>query len=328
MRIIYNESTCPYFNLAAEEHLAKSFKEDIFMLWRNSSAVIIGRNQEPLSEVDLEFTKREKIPVIRRITGGGAVFHDAGNINYTFITEASEGIDFKRFAAPITDALEKLGVRAELGGRNDIVASGFKISGNAQCRVQTPKGYVTLHHGTLLFSADMSRLSSALRPHPLKLESKGIKSVSSRVKNIVDFDTYRGEADPEAFIFQLFSLMDRGEPCGLTSEERRETEALAEKKYRTWEWNFGASPAFETVREGRFPFGTVSAGVSCRGDKIEKIRLTGDFFGEDVSRLERLLEGVHFEKEAVLRRLSQVEIKVEDCIYGASEADVIGLLFS
>ncbi len=326
MRCIYNSSTDPYFNLAAEEYLANNYKSDVFMLWRNSPAVIIGKNQNGLAEVDLEYAKRENIPVIRRITGGGAVFHDLGNVNYTFITKSEGGIDFERFASPIVSALEKMGLSACLGGRNDILAEGFKISGNAQCRVNTEHGFVTLHHGTLLLGAELSRLSAVLKPNKLKLESKGIKSISSRVKNISAFKTYRGPSEPEDFIKKLFELCG-GAPEGLTAEEISEITELVDTKYRTWEWNFGENPSFETVREGRYPFGTVTSYINCRKGRIEKIKFSGDFFEEDVERLEEHLVGTPFDKESLSARLEGGERGVGEYIFGATAAELCSLIF-
>lgn len=325
MRVIYNKSTDPRFNLAAEEFLAENFSEDVFMLWRNSASVIIGKNQNMLEEVDADFTERENIPVIRRITGGGAVFHDEGNVNYTFITRYGGEIDFEKFASPVISALKEMGINAVLGGRNDITAEGFKISGNAQCRVKCKDGYSTLHHGTLLFSADLSRLSGALKPSKLKLLSKGIKSVSSRVKNISEFESYNGPKTAEAFIEKLFSLMALGETEGFTSEETDCIKKLSENKYGAWEWNCGSSPAFEITNSARFEFGTVSARINCKGSKIERIKLYGDFFGEDTEELEGLLSGVPYERTAVKKRLE--EINAGKYIFGADADSFCALIF-
>ncbi len=326
MRYIYNDGTDPYFNLAAEEYLARNCVEDIFMLWRNSSSVIIGKNQNALAEVDLDYAEKEKIPVIRRMTGGGAVFHDLGNVNYTFITKGSGDIDFERFATPVISALAGMGVAASLGGRNDIVSEGYKISGNAQCRVNAEGGFVTLHHGTLLFGADLSKLSAVLRPNPLKLKAKGIKSVSSRVKNIKDIESYGGPSTPEGFISDLFRICG-GVPSVLSASEKDGILTLAKEKYRTWDWNFGETPSFEIKKEGRFPFGTLCASFSCRKGKIESIKFSGDFFGDGTEILEEALCGVVFEKKAVFEKLLSIEPDIFRYIHGADAKTLCSLLF-
>lgn len=182
MLLIYNDSTNPAYNLAMEEYLLTRKREDIAMLWRNDNAVIIGRNQNAVEELNLEFIREKNVTVIRRMTGGGAVFHDLGNVNFTFIEPNQEDSfnNYARFTRPICGYLNTLGVDAQLSGRNDLTVEGMKISGNAQ----TVKNGRIMHHGTLLFSANMSDLAGALKPRPIKIESKGIKSIRSRVTNI------------------------------------------------------------------------------------------------------------------------------------------------
>ena len=182
MLYIYNKNTNPYFNLAAEEYVLKEFQEECFMLWRNEPSIIVGKNQNTLAEINLDYVRQHKIPVVRRLSGGGAVFHDLGNLNFTFIVneDVSSFSDFKRFTQPIIDVLRKLSVNAEFSGRNDITIDGKKISGNAQYYYKNR----ILHHGTLLFSSSITDLSAALKVRPVKFEDKGVKSVSKRVTNI------------------------------------------------------------------------------------------------------------------------------------------------
>ena len=189
MKIISHHLTEPAFNLASEEYMLNTSQDDICMLWRNSPAVIIGRYQNAYAEINLPFVRENHISVIRRLTGGGAVFHDLGNLNFTFISDGKRSaLDFARFTEPIVQALQNLGLQASLSGRNDLTLDGLKFSGNAQC-VYTVKGdgaprYKTMHHGTLLFHADLSRLTGALCADPEKIQSKGITSVRSRVTNL------------------------------------------------------------------------------------------------------------------------------------------------
>ncbi|MBQ1263585.1 MAG: lipoate--protein ligase family protein, partial [Oscillospiraceae bacterium] len=185
IKLIVNEFTSPSFNLALEEYLLSNFKNgEIITLWRNEPSVIIGKNQNAYAEIDAEYVKANNITVVRRLTGGGAVFHDLGNINYTLISDYNSDNfgDFKGFAQPICEFLSRDGVSAELSGRNDITIDGAKISGTAQ----TVKGSRCLAHGTLLYSADISALAKALRPNQKKLEDKAVRSVKSRVGNIKD----------------------------------------------------------------------------------------------------------------------------------------------
>ena len=185
MKIYITDRTDPYFNLASEQYLLDTENDEVFMLWRNEKAVIIGRNQNAYAEINKPFVDEHGIKVVRRLTGGGAVFHDLGNVNFTYIVPRSDcpTLDFERFSRPVINALRGLGVEAELSGRNDITVDGRKISGNAQC-VYNNK---VMHHGTLLFSADMSQMAGALNVDEEKIKSKGIKSVRARVCNLSEY---------------------------------------------------------------------------------------------------------------------------------------------
>ena len=181
MLLIYNEKTNPFFNLAMEEYFLKNFDEDIFILWRNESSVIVGKNQNTLSEINLDYIKENSIPVVRRQSGGGAVFHDLGNINFTFIASNNDNFsDFKRFTTPIIELLKTLDINAKFSGRNDLLIDGCKFSGNAQYNYKNK----VMHHCTLLFSSQISDMSNALKVKPIKFEGKSIKSVKARVTNI------------------------------------------------------------------------------------------------------------------------------------------------
>ena len=185
MRFFINDNNDPAFNLALEELLCSEFPEEVLMLWRNRSSVIVGKNQNTFAEVNRPFVEEQNIPVIRRMTGGGAVYHDIGNVNYSFIIhERRPGADsFAAFACPVTEALRRMGVDAQFSGRNDILVDGRKISGSAQCCVKER----TLFHGTLLFDVDMDMLGKVLTPGKAKIESKGVKSVRARVANLKEF---------------------------------------------------------------------------------------------------------------------------------------------
>lgn len=333
MRAIYNDCTDPYFNLAAEQFLIEGYtaSEDVFMLWRNSPSIIIGKNQNTWAEINEEYVRENGIKVARRLTGGGAVYHDLGNINFSFVTShsGSSRLNFERFGLPVIGALHKMGIDAVLDGRNDITAYGYKISGNAQCVTNSKSGVRTvLHHGTLLFDADLGALSRALRVSEKKISAKGVKSVRSRVKNISEFECYRGERSAEGFMAAMFGELSGRAPEKFTPSEISEIEKIRDGKFALWEWNYGASPVFGIKKEKRFPIGTLSADIECENGKICEIKIFGDFFGNtDKSELENLLCGVKYERSVVKRVLSENSGMVCDVIFGADAEDVASLLF-
>ncbi len=325
MKIYLNDSIDPYFNLATEQYLLDSEdKGDVFMLWRNSPSVIIGKNQNAYGEINLGFVEENKIKVVRRLTGGGAVFHDLGNVNYTFITSSSnDGINFKRFCEPIIKALETLGLKAELSGRNDLMSDGRKISGNAQC-VYNGK---TMHHGTLLFSSDMSRLAGALNVDPEKIKSKGIKSVRSRVANIKELvaEEYK-DMDALAFKRYLEEYFSEGaDTVRFSEQDKRMIQKLSDEKYSSWEWNFGRSKEYQTSKRKYFEFGLVELHMSVNSGVISEISIAGDYFGvKDIAELEASLVGCRLIKEETEARLGSID----SYIMGAEPSDIVNLIFS
>lgn len=331
MQIIYNDSHDQYFNLAAEEYLLENSDDDIFMLWRNDRTVVVGKNQNTWAEVNTPFVRENSIGVVRRMTGGGAVFHDLGNVNFTFICAyGGGGIDFSRFASPIIRYLGTLGIDASLGGRNDILADGRKISGNAQCVYRRSDGSERLmHHGTLLYSADLSEMSGALNVNREKLVTKGIESVKSRVANISALSEKLSGISPEEFLFDIlrFAENEYGAPSRkLTDEEQSGISSLRDSKYATWEWNYGASPSFGNEITERFPFGTLTVMYTADRGILSDIGFFGDFFGEeDTHELEEKLKGCRLERESIKKLLS--EICVGSYISGASADDIVKIIF-
>lgn len=325
MLFIYNESIDPYFNLAAEEFLVKELNEEIFMLWRNDNTIVVGRNQNTLSEIHYDYVQEHGIRVVRRLTGGGAVFHDMGNINFTFIVNSGDDFsNYQRFTQPVINFLQSLGVNAALKGRNDLVIGDKKISGNAQFMYKDR----ILHHGTLLYSVEQSRLAEALAVSPDKIKSKGIKSVRSRVTNISSH--LNTPITPEVFIQRFAEYMTKNTPdCQYYDIRQHEAEIrrLRDEKYATWEWNFGYSPKYELSRRKRFSAGSVEVHMNIAGEsEIKEIKIFGDFFSKKpISELEQRLEGVHHEAEAIESVLRDVNIT--DYIQGITTKEFISILF-
>ena len=308
MRFIHNTHTDPAFNLATEEWLLRHADTDIFMLWRNAPAVIVGRNQNTASEIDTDFVRERGITVIRRLTGGGAVFHDLGNVNFSFIQigRQSKQLDFHRFTLPIMEALRSMGVNCQFEGRNDLVIDGQKFSGNAQL-IEKDR---VLHHGTLLFSAQMADLSGALKINPVKYVDKAVKSVAKRVTNISSH--LPAPMDVETFITRVMAHVSGSAadlPPGLSAEEEAAINALVESKYGTWEWNFGSSPDYGFTRATRTRGGVVEIHLKVRHGRIEQARIFGDFFNaRPVAELEKLLAGCRHERFELEERMDGVPI--------------------
>ena len=326
MLYVINDRTNPYFNLALEEHLLKNSDREYFMLWQNAPSVIVGRNQNTLSEINTEYIKEHSIPVVRRLTGGGAVFHDLGNLNFSFIVNDSESgeFDFKKYAAPIIEALRRLSVNAEFSGRNDMTIDGKKFSGNAQCRY---KGRL-LHHGTLLFNASVSDIASALNVDTSKFEGKAVRSVESRVTNIASHlkTTIKLEEFKQLIAAVIKSSHNEFEPYTLSCEDIEETEKLEKEIYALWEWNYGSSPAYNFTNKKRFTMGSVEVFLNVEGGVIRGARLNGDFFGENnVLDIENALLSVPHEINAVRRALSGLEIP--GYMAGIGIEELIGILF-
>ncbi len=292
MRVIINSNTNPYFNLAFEEHLLKETNDEIFMLWQNKSSVVVGRNQNTAAEVDTDKARTLGVEIVRRETGGGAVYHDLGNLNYSFISnDPNSFLDFQRFATPVLNTLKRLGVNAELSGRNDLLIDGKKFSGNAQMVYKNR----LLHHGTLLFDTDLSALSTLLTVDPDKIQSKGISSTRSRVTNILphlkDRISLVGFANLIADC--VINTMNDAEISSPTDSEISAAERLKSEKYDTWEWNFGFAPPYSFHKKSRIDCGTIEVYLDVKDGIITSTKIYGDFFGtDDITYLEQSLVGL------------------------------------
>lgn len=309
MIYIYNNNTNPYFNLAAEEYVLKNFDDDCFMLWRNEPSIIIGKNQNTLSEVNYEYVKENNIAVVRRLSGGGAVFHDLGNINFTFISNSDRESfnNFHKFTEPIITVLNNLGVKAEFSGRNDITIDGKKISGNAQYNNKDR----ILHHGTLLFSSNMTDLSAALKVKAAKFEGKGVKSVASRVTNISEhLKTPLNIIEFKDLIMEYIMQRYGGENLyEFNTEDINTINNMVAEKYGTWEWNYGSSPNYNFRNEKRYAGGSVEFNINVEKGIIKALKIHGDFFGKyDICDIENALIGVKHSESAVRAALSYFDL--------------------
>lgn len=306
-RTFYMEthSRDPYYNLAFEEYvLERRTTGSYLLLWQNDNTVVIGLNQNAEEEINRAFVEKHAIRVVRRMTGGGAVYHDLGNLNYSFISDAGERgqLSFRRFVLPVVDALRELGLPAETSGRNDILIDGKKVSGTAQ---RLLRGRI-LHHGTLLFDSDPHMIAGALRADPAKFASKSSKSVRGRVGNIRDFL-------PEDMDLPTFWAYLREKLSGsgiiqaqLDQEDLRAVDALKQSKYNSWDWNFGKSPPCGITNRRRWAGGTLDVRLSVAEGRIVDIIFYGDFLSlYPLSQLTRELCGCRFRKEDIARILKR-----------------------
>ena len=304
-------TTDPAFNLAMEQYVFDSLPRDrsYWMLWQNDNAIIIGKHQNTLSEINESFVREHGIRVVRRLSGGGAVYHDMGNLNFTVITDAGEdnSLDFRLFCEPVIGALASLGVTAELNGRNDITVGGQKFSGNAQ---YLRDGRV-MHHGTILFDSDLSVVAQALQVDPEKIQSKGIASVRSRVTNVrphlpqdCTLDEFR-----RALLRHILASTP-GEAYPLTEEDLAAVERLRRQRYATWEWNYGYSPECTVHRHRRVSgCGRIDVYLTVRDGSISDASFRGDFFSaEEPEGLAQRLIGCRPTAEALRTALAGADV--------------------
>ncbi|KWW16918.1 MULTISPECIES: lipoate--protein ligase [Peribacillus] len=304
--------TDPRINLAIEEYALKhlNIDETYLLFYINRPSIIIGRNQNTIEEINADYVDGNGITVVRRLSGGGAVYHDLGNLNFSFITkdDGDSFHNFKKFTQPVVETLEKLGIHAELSGRNDILAEGKKISGNAMF---STKGRM-FSHGTLLFQSEMDHIVSALKVKKDKIESKGIKSIRSRVANIAEFLKEPMSIEEfRSFLLQNI-FKDSGEVTEyvLTEEDWEQIHKISEERYQSWEWNYGKSPKFNLQNSHRFPVGSVDIRLEVNRGIIENCKIYGDFFGVgEVADIERKLTGIRYERDAISEVLDEVDVQ-------------------
>jgi lipoate-protein ligase A len=283
MKILELQGADPYANLAAEDYILSNFSDDDYLLlWRNDNTIVVGLHQNTLEEINLPFAEQHKINIVRRRTGGGAVYHDLGNLNFSFITDARDAsrLTMERFTLPIVRALSSMGLKAEASGRNDILAGGLKISGNAQCL----HGERILHHGTLLFDTDLSMAGKALKVKPEKFLSKSVKSVRARIGNIkellpppvMSMAAFR-KTLVQSLVRDNHTRASQAETLTLGGEDLRAIAGLRENKYMTWEWNYGRSPAFNFRNTQKYAGGFLEVLLDVENGQINACKFFGDF---------------------------------------------------
>ncbi|MBO4594892.1 MAG: lipoate--protein ligase [Clostridia bacterium] len=316
---IYHDCHDPYFNIASEEYLLKEKGGCYIYVWKNSPAVIVGVNQNTIAEVNMGETERLNVKIVRRLTGGGAVYHDLNNLCFTVIAENKENSDFYReFTAPVIDYLNSIGVKAEFSGRNDITVDGKKISGNAETFYKDK----VLHHGTILFKTDMETLSAVLKPNRYKTESKGIKSVRARVANVSEYTDISAEKFESGLIAFLGKDLPRYE---FTAGDIKRINELVREKYSTFAWNIGTSPKGANSFCDKFPFGVFELYFDVEKGLISHAEIRGDFFSyKDSEEFSQKLAGIPFSRSA----LSSAFADVSEYIAGADGEEIVRRLFS
>nr|WP_319572797.1 lipoate--protein ligase [uncultured Draconibacterium sp.] len=281
----------PFYCLAAEEYLLKNFDDDIFMLWQSDKTVVVGKHQNALGEVNYRYVRENDITVARRISGGGTVFHDAGNVNFAFIknVKSPAEISFKQFTEPVVKALAQLDIEATTSGRNDLLIKGLKISGNAE---HVFKNRV-LHHGTLLFNSDLENLGNSIKVIPGKYTSKAVQSNRSKVANIAPF--LKKDLDIEEFIDFLIGVQlkkDGAESYTISADEEKAINKLADEKFTTWEWRWGYSPKYTFTNKVEIDGRTLEIFLKIKKGRIVNANLHGNYFVEPyATELSALLLG-------------------------------------
>lgn len=327
MLIIESTTDNAFFNIATEEYLLLNYPtEEIFLLYVNAPSIIVGKFQNTLAEINLDYVRENNIKVVRRMSGGGAVYHDLGNLNFSFHVphEDQDFMDFSQFTQPVVDLLNSLDVNAELIGRNDLLIDGKKFSGNAKL---LRHGKI-VQHGTILINSEMEILANALKVNPLKFIDKATKSTRARVTNLIEY--LPENTNTEVFKNQLIEFMLKNNPKAkkyvFTEEENRKIQALVDSKYKTWDWNFGFSPDYEFKRAIKTPAGFIESHIDVeRGGNIIKIKIFGDFFASrPIEEFEKLFIDQSHNIEIIREILSETDLQ---SYFGNVEVEEIMPLF-
>lgn len=315
MKFIDNKGiTDPRINLAIEEFVLKHLpmEDDSYLLFYiNEPSIIIGRNQNTIEEINADYVKDENIHVVRRLSGGGAVYHDLDNLNFSFLTkdDGESFHNFRKFTQPVIDMLQSLGVNAELTGRNDIQVGEQKISGNAQF---STRGRM-FSHGTLLFNSKMDHVASALKVKQMKIESKSTKSVRARVANITEFLDQEMTIDEfrSALLRHIFGMEPNQVPqYVLTEQDWEKIHAISEERYQNWDWNYGHSPKFNVQNAKKFAGGIIDVRLDVKDGLIDNAKIFGDFFGVgEVTDIEEMLTGIRYDEQAISEAIADIDMR-------------------
>nr|WP_320117776.1 lipoate--protein ligase [uncultured Marinifilum sp.] len=310
MLYFISSSHNPAFNLATEEYLLKNYEDDFFFLYSNTPTLVVGKHQNTLAEINLEKTEKENIPVHRRLSGGGTVFHDEGNLNYCFIKKGEKGklVDFQKYSQPIIDTLQNMHIDAKFEGKSDLTIDGKKFSGNAS-HVYKNK---VMQHGTMLFSSDLKRLNQLLKVNPLKFKDRGVRSIRSKVTNISDYlcDPINLSEFSKKLILQVKASFPTAKEFLLTAQDKEQIEILMQEKYNNWEWNYGYSPNYEFEKLCNLKGGLIlELNLSIEKGFIKKIELNGNcIHHESISGFKEALSGIHHDKNTVLEVLNKINL--------------------
>lgn len=326
MRYLRNSNTNPYYNMAFDEYCLESLSidEPVFYLWQNRPAVIVGFNQEVNTEVNLDYLKENDIALVRRVTGGGAVYHDLGNLNYTIVGRSEDlERDYPEYAGLMMKALQALGVPATRSGRNDILVNGKKVSGFAKRVVRNR----LMVHGTLMYDVDVDVLTHVLNPSNSKLQSKGIASVRSRVANLREYlPECASIGEFSHRLEEILSCHYRDSEYPLSPEDLAGIQRLCDEKFSQWEWNYGRSPKATLTHSARLACGTVEIHLTLTENRIASCRFGGDFLGNlPASEVENALQGVVYDADSIRKCLSEMEIS--HYFDGVAADDLVRMMF-
>lgn len=304
MIYIERTHTDPFFNIAAEEYLLKHLQDEVLMFWQSTDSVILGKHQNTLKEVNLEYVNQHHIPVIRRISGGGTVFHDLGNINYTLITQGEKQenlVDFRKFTLPVIGFLKQFGLESQFEGKNNLTISGKKFSGNS---AHVFKNRV-MHHGTFLFETKLDVLDNIINPNQSGVRDKSIESIQATVTNISDhlkekisLRDFKNQMTD--FFMNYFGITSRQSLTGAMIDE---IQKLADEKYHDWSWNYGYSPKYRFRNELRTETGLLQVEMEVKEGLITAIELFLD--GKRLELIEHQILGMTHDKTRILEKISQ-----------------------